>query len=193
MKGFGWMMCAAVGMTLISHTMNIQEHVFESRNNQWAAARVHAERERHRCDVWQCWWKNTEKVRKSCRSREHTREEVHDDRFMVGVTERSTDEVRQKSPWTAIVGICTESREQAGESPQRWRYVLKTRGMNAGFFSWDWAGRAEEGWCRQEAKRKTIVKIDECRGGRHAEGWCDRMRRQQFVFFKSKVNPLTKF
>lgn len=78
-----------------------------------------------------------QKVRKSCRSREHTREEVHDDRFMVGVTERSTDAVRQKSPWTAIVGICTESREQAGESPQRWRYVLKTRGMNAGFFSWD--------------------------------------------------------
>lgn len=40
---------------------------------------------------------------------------------------------------------------------------------------------AEEGRCRQEAKRKTRVKIDECRG-RHAEGWCDRMRRQQFVF-----------
>lgn len=82
---------------------------------------------------------------------------------------------------SAIVGICTESREPAGEPPQRWRYVLKTRGMNAGFSSWMGRTFAEEGRCRQEAKRKTRVKIDECRG-RHAEGWCDRMRRQQFVF-----------
>lgn len=44
--------------------------------------------------------------------------------------------MRSDRSMDSIVGICTESREQAGEPPQRWRCVLKTRGMNAGFSSW---------------------------------------------------------
>lgn len=49
----------------------------------------------------------------------------------------------------SIVGICTESREQAGEPPQRWRCVLKTRGMNAGFLP-GWAGGTVQAGGKEE-------------------------------------------
>lgn len=46
-------------------------------------------------------------------------------------------------------GICTESTEQAGEPPQRWRCVLKTRGMNAGFPP-GWAGGTVQAGGKEE-------------------------------------------
>ncbi|KAI5627956.1 hypothetical protein C0J50_3222 [Silurus asotus] len=49
------------------------------------------------------------------------------------VTDRLTDEVRQKSPWTMMfandIVICCESRKQVEKSLERWRYALERRGM----------------------------------------------------------------
>ena len=49
------------------------------------------------------------------------------------VMDRLTDEIRQESPWTMMFGddivICSESREQAEASRERWRYALERRGM----------------------------------------------------------------
>ena len=47
--------------------------------------------------------------------------------------DRLTDEVRQESPWTMRFAdenvICSESKEQVEEHPERWRYALETKGM----------------------------------------------------------------
>ncbi|KAK3510410.1 hypothetical protein QTP70_005908 [Hemibagrus guttatus] len=44
-----------------------------------------------------------------------------------------SEEVRQESPWTMMFGddivICSESREQVEENPERWRFALERRGM----------------------------------------------------------------
>ena len=47
--------------------------------------------------------------------------------------DRFTDEVRQEPPWTTMfaddIVICGESREQAEESLEKWRYALERREM----------------------------------------------------------------
>ncbi|KAK3550772.1 hypothetical protein QTP70_004610 [Hemibagrus guttatus] len=44
-----------------------------------------------------------------------------------------SEEVRQESPWTMMfaddIVICSESREQAEENLERWRFALERRGM----------------------------------------------------------------
>ena len=49
------------------------------------------------------------------------------------VMDRFTDEVRQEPPWNMMftddIVICGESREQAEESQEKWRYALERRGM----------------------------------------------------------------
>ena len=53
--------------------------------------------------------------------------------LFVMVMDRLTDEIRQESPWTMMfaddIVICSESREQAEASLERWRYALERRGM----------------------------------------------------------------
>ncbi|KAK3532456.1 hypothetical protein QTP86_018454, partial [Hemibagrus guttatus] len=49
------------------------------------------------------------------------------------VMDQLSEEVRQESPWTMMfaddIVICSESREQVKENPERWRFALKRRGM----------------------------------------------------------------
>ena len=49
------------------------------------------------------------------------------------VMDRLTDKIRQESPLTMMfaddIVICSESREQAEASLERWRYALERRGM----------------------------------------------------------------
>ncbi|KAK3510464.1 hypothetical protein QTP70_008662 [Hemibagrus guttatus] len=49
------------------------------------------------------------------------------------VMDQLSEEVRQESPWTMMfaddIVICSESREQAEENPERWRFALERRGM----------------------------------------------------------------
>ncbi|KAK3507880.1 hypothetical protein QTP70_002299 [Hemibagrus guttatus] len=49
------------------------------------------------------------------------------------VMDQLSEEVRQESPWTMMfaddIVICSESREQAEENLERWRFALEIRGM----------------------------------------------------------------
>ncbi|KAK3532178.1 hypothetical protein QTP86_009192 [Hemibagrus guttatus] len=49
------------------------------------------------------------------------------------VMDQLSEEVRQESPWTIMfaddIVICSESREQVEENPERWRFALERRGM----------------------------------------------------------------
>ena len=49
------------------------------------------------------------------------------------VVDRLTDEVRQEAPWTMLfaddIVICSETKQQAEDNLDRWRYALERRGM----------------------------------------------------------------
>ena len=49
------------------------------------------------------------------------------------VMDRLTDEVRQEAPWTMLfaddIVICGETKQQAEDYLERWRYALEHRGM----------------------------------------------------------------
>lgn len=53
--------------------------------------------------------------------------------LFVMVMDSLTDEVRHESPWAMIfvenIVMCSETREQVEEIPERWRYALERGGM----------------------------------------------------------------
>lgn len=51
------------------------------------------------------------------------------------VTNGLTIEVRQEATWTMVfadsIVLCSESREQIKENPERWRYAVERRGIKS--------------------------------------------------------------
>ncbi|KAK3544907.1 hypothetical protein QTP86_029244, partial [Hemibagrus guttatus] len=62
-----------------------------------------------------------------------------------------SEEVKQESPWTMMfaddIVICSESREQVEENPERWRFALERRGMKVSRIQ-------SNGECGKEVKKR---------------------------------------